>query len=372
MSIFNVHKFTRQNLRDILVVFLFMLSAMLIFVDPSRSILSAATVVFVLVTIGVWLIDSSSARKYTLLVVGLLLFSLAATIVYSVNPELINDRFIKALIALLAIFTFVNSKISEAAARAIGIFSVTAVAVLFLMSFSYYETFFTRGGLVANPNSMALFAAVAGIVAVKTPWLRFAQMVRFTVIAAALITTLQFNSRGAAILIALYLIFSFILSRTRRKKWSLIFMGTVAFAAIIPFTYVSLSENTHFQDTEILGKSIYTGRQSLWLEGFQGNTNQVLFGANDISLFETLDGESFQNAYIDLIYSIGLLLTIAWIAMLYVLVGRDKKVGMASYALLLSILIYSIVESVVVSGTYHGMLIAVALFGIKDGLKDVR
>ena len=119
---------------------------------------------------------------------------------------------------------------------------------------------------------------------------------------------------------ALFIIPFYFLPKLKRRVSKLIMfcflLSPIIFAAI----YIALY-NAGYGDLQLFGRTLFNGRQDLWIPVFEGDLFDWLFGM--YSNFARPDGVPFQlhNGIVDLIASYGLIVTTAFLFMIYKLLS---------------------------------------------------
>jgi len=153
-----------------------------------------------------------------------------------------------------------------------------------------------------------------------------------------LIAVYRTRSRGTFFSFALVIFLSMFLKNRLKKSWKLLlFIMAVAVIAglLFPFVYVGLYERNIISDnTEILGKSVFTGRQFIWInlrEYLRAHVGAYLYGVGYNTDLYSTGKFNMHNAYLQLFAQFGLPILGAYLVYLFYSVrsmyGRDGKIN---------------------------------------------
>lgn len=167
-----------------------------------------------------------------------------------------------------------------------------------------------------NPNTVALvLGATCYILISNLSNYRISKKMRNILMLAVMISTLflvdRCQSRGVFFSMLLIFTLNCFFSEKIKKSYKLATMFyflIVVLGIIIPYVYVFIWNNPLFKGVVILGKSLFTGRQFIWInlfKYFQNNPMSILFGTGVTTEFYYGKSFNLHNSYLQTIATFG-------------------------------------------------------------------
>jgi hypothetical protein len=296
---------------------------------------------------------------------GLLLLS--PIVVYTVFLAIFQTQYLsqfslRIISILLTIVVFLNIRISRKAINYIG-FIFLSIFLYYAFSSIGYNAQFTGNNLIGNfefqnnPNTMALVVLFSYIFLDRTSLMTKKYFFYgFTLLAVYSIN--NYDSRNALVCLILYLILKKILQYTSINTKKILIVVISILSIVMPIFYVSYYNSSQkIQNSEVLGKDVYSGRQNIWIDASKyQNTKTVLFGSSNQELLKTLPSNSLHSTCIDLIYRLGLIFYILYMFILYRLIFMTERLPNIVFGSIVVLLIYGLFESSFQSGGYASLL----------------
>lgn len=187
--------------------------------------------------------------------------------------------------------------------------SYAAVIGLFFFSFVCRNDWNQFCLTQINPNTLAMFMMRAFmIVCVCSSFESKESKLGICVLfAVAVLAIINYSARSALLGLCCFVIMLVIPSKffNRKSVLSITFV-TIIIGVAIPFIYVQLYNSGY--DITIMGKSLYTGRQSVWADMFSqlsGSVRKTLFGLGPNVLLG-VKNENVHNNYYYVVVSYGM------------------------------------------------------------------
>lgn len=203
------------------------------------------------------------------------------------------------------------SKMEFSASFIQKMFAVSCAAMIGLFFFSFvcrndWNQFYLTQ---INPNTLAMFMMYAFmIVCVCSSFESKESKLGICVFfVAAVLAIINYSARSALLGLCCFVIMLVIPGKFYNRKSILsIAFVTIIVGVAIPFVYVQLHNSGY--DITIMGKSLYTGRQSVWADMFSqlsGSVRKTLFGIGSNVLLGAKN-ESAHNNYYYVVVSYGI------------------------------------------------------------------
>lgn len=206
--------------------------------------------------------------------------------------------------------------------------SIGLVLLIFLLScdlkYAYAGIVFTAFGMQVNTNMFGLYA-----LACFFHWICFFSLIKkkhwYVVGANFLISTICFyyiwrsECRSAMMSVVIFIM---LLSLKKQAFKYRMFRGItiVAFGASICFSiFYSTYFFEHYQNIEIFGKSLFSGRQIVWKSAWDAYINSPILGNGSSVILKSVHGSvtaSAHNTMLSIMYTLGTIPTISFIYML--------------------------------------------------------
>lgn len=304
---------------------------------------------------------------------GIVFFSLISLVIGLISDGSTTSqigRLIGFLVLPLMICCISVTRVSDSTRRIVLVTNIVASIQYILLYYSdLRHAFDTKYGVqniesvtlgFANPNqtAMMLFSSLillfVAVFFFKNKILRLVLIADMAFLAFILFET---DSRTATLLVAVFLVFVLIALKKRIPKI------VTELCMLAPFAYlaVALAMAPLLSDLELLGDSLFTGRENIYARYFD-NLNPISFLFGDIAEFKF---ENLHNAYISIAASVGIIVFLLYYTFirkaLLNFYGKGNVSGYSAvaYCGLLCVMIYSSAEGgFLVGGTTYGALIA--------------
>ena len=213
------------------------------------------------------------------------------------------------IIPLVLIIAFCDIEISERSIKYIRFICAALVIYEFYYSFNYYGTFvyYIKGKI--NPNTVGAFSMYTFLyyTALSSQKSKKSKVVFLGLFTMSCITMINCESRMTLVcLITGVLIMS--LRITNGKFYNIASYVLIILGTVFPHLYVKMyTNNVQF---ELLGKSLYTGREDIWINAennLNNNITALLFGLGSKSNLFLNHDLNLHNNYLGIIVNFGLI-----------------------------------------------------------------
>jgi hypothetical protein len=253
----------------------------------------------------------------------------------------------------------------------ISIIMLILLAIFTVRSFGYYGAFFQTNPLstgynINNPNSMGLVVLFAYIL-VDRGIIAKNNVSRLLVTILAFVAMYNYGARAAALCLIVYLLLAHYYKHHSRPSRKTLYKILVICALIFPAIYVHTynKSSSKAQEAVILGKNIYSGRQDIWSTVLTGqDSSKLMIGSTDTKSLKSFPSGSIHNMYIDIIFRLGLLYLLIFLATIYYFVIKNSALSNKMFSSIIALLIYGVFESAFTGGTYNGMLMLLAFMNM--------
>lgn len=279
------------------------------------------------------------------------------------------DKFlIMSLILLATTITISAVKITKKSINHIALISLGLSVYFFIQSFGYYESYFESISSLGesdlnNPNGMGMIMLVCFMLLDRSK-LTINTFIRLFLAALAAFAMFNYGSRNSILCLILYMLIVYFMNKKPFVFSKGLIFGVVAVTGLLlPMLYVGSYDNadSRASSAEVLGKSLYSGRQEVWSEVIHSQDEvSIITGNSNTELFKSFPSESPHNMYLDISFQLGLPFLLSFLFILYVCVVRNKKLSKKTFASVIIILIYGFFETTFEAGNLNSMLMALA------------
>jgi|GEM_PF-5820452 len=308
---------------------------------------------------GLNFFKSFSLRKGFLILSPIVIYTIFLAIF---QVQFLSQFSLRIISILFTIAFFINIRISRKAINYIG-FIFLSVFLYYALSSIGYNAQFAGNNFIGNfefqnnPNTMALVVLFSYIVIDRTSLVTNKYIYYgFTLLAVYSIN--NYDSRNALVCLILYLILKKVLQYTTITTKKILIVAIFMLSIVLPIYYVSYyNSNPKIQNSEVLGKDVYSGRQNIWIDASKyQNTKTILFGNSNQEFLKTLPSNSLHSIYIDLIYRLGLIFFILYMFILYRLIFMVNHLPNIVFGSIVVLITYGLFESSFQSGGYASLL----------------
>lgn len=238
---------------------------------------------------------------------------------------------ITILLFLLTLLSYTYFNLTERTCKFLVWFSLLMIVFLFSQSFIYSEDFYYHRYNSINQNTMSMyviyFFMLLFTVSDLNNKIKKTGIIGLFII--ALIALNNYSARGCTMALFFYMVLNFVF----RKKWSnkiilLISVVVIILGIAIPFVYLSLFKNNI--DIVIFGKSLYTGRESIWNNMFIAlNQNKInwLFGLGSKAILWTGHTLNVHNDFFAVLVNFGLIGFVLYYGFLLSVIVKISKIA---------------------------------------------
>jgi len=309
--------------------------------------------------------------------------------VYCILCTLIFENFgiggcLNFLVTILLFFNIKDFNINTNKEKLIKVLSIFSLIICLIYSFPYGKNYGWYLNNKINPNTWGVLTAFSFIIwSILVDFKLFKNKFLFILLLIiTLITIYNFKARGSLIAVLVY--FCLIILPKKIFKTKMIYallILIIILGTFFPIIYLKLYESG--VNLEIFGKSLYTGRETIWLEmflKFKEDPFSVIFGLGSKTSLSSEYFISTHNSYFQLILNFGIIgYVIFWIYLFYVLKSLIKNVSNYNilkciFAFISFILILGFVEStILVDFLCIPMFFILGVgFGKNKKLKDIK
>lgn len=228
---------------------------------------------------------------------------------------------------IVIIYMIKNSNLSYNYINKLNVIFLVGWIFSIIASLSYSESYFEHFEMNYtgfNPNTVAIIIVFTCLFLIlyvdNTSKSTFLKAIVYIISALALY---RCKSRTSIIAFLAVILIEVFLKKLiiKSKKMAVIIMAAIIAAGIIfPFVYVTLfTKGIISYDTRILGKSIYTGRQYVWLnlwEYLQNNKEAYIWGTGYNETFYT-GSFNLHNAYLMIFAQYGIFVLVIYLFYLF-------------------------------------------------------
>lgn len=156
-----------------------------------------------------------------------------------------------------------------------------------------------------------------------------------------------------------------------RRNLLFIIGAIILIGVIFPFLYVKAFELNFFVGKQILGKNVFTGRQTIWIKLFdyyRSNPSALLWGSGYNTTFYTSESFNLHNAYLQIYSQFGLVVTFLYIVFILNTIWHsyyNRKLNRFHLSMILYLLTVLIVGIAETTFSYIPMLV---FWGLALGL----
>lgn len=344
-------------------------------IDPLRSNLALITLLVnaTLIIIGIVNVIARPTlfRSFFPVIVLLIIVLIGGFFVHNLQLVYVFRMTIFLSLVILLARIELSSKFN----KTLRLVSAIIICYLFVQSFGYKEFFAETNSATnpaINPNTMSLAVLVMYVLFDRFRSLHKTQLLSFTVLVISIWAILNFEARTALLCLIVYLLLSYTaLSRLRSFGKKTIYIIVCLIAFLFPLIYIAAYDN--FSEVSILNKSLYSGRQDVWQDAQQEiMMSGIVTGSASQQLIADSPSGGLHNVYVDMVYRIGLPLSMLFLFLLYIAAIRSRIYDAKAYAAVICILFYGFTEAVLFGGTYIGMLIPFMLVNTSQVNKKLR
>ena len=290
----------------IVVPLMFLLTGIsLIDITIFNQLTSTSLYLNIVVCVCVIASNNKVNRKYFVVIILAIAFALITLLIHSGGLGSI----LTFVIPLVYIMAFADAEISEKSIKYVKIICVVIVVYEFYYSFNYYGMFvyYIKGKI--NPNTVGAFSMYAFLyyTALSSQKSKKNKIFFVILLITSCITMINCESRMTLVsLIVGILLMS--IKITNGRFYNCVSLALIILGTIFPHLYVKMySEGVQFQ---ILGKSLYTGREDIWLNmenSMNNNITALLFGLGSKSNLFINHDLNLHNNYLGIIVNFGLI-----------------------------------------------------------------
>ena len=332
---------TKTKINDIILLLLSAV-AIALFLYNSGTVLLLILVVLLLLLIFLNL--GSIRPRYFLLLIVNILSGMGTLLLHEGTGVVLIFQ-----ILFMSILSFNVISLSKKARRNVYFICCLGLLLVVLTASSIYRVydwiFITdRYGNLINNNTLGIFSVAFCFssllwndLRVSKRWTKFLPIVFFVV---SLLFAFLTGCRSAVLVLIIYFVLHrFIKTKLSDKAFGRITMFTLLLSLLFPVIYVALY--IIWPDATILGKSLFSGREDIWVEVFQQVKDYPIFGSG--TSFKSAGFESVHNMLLGIWKNVGL---IPWISLVsvYAINGR-VSISRKQQMMLISILLFAFFES---------------------------
>lgn len=199
------------------------------------------------------------------------------TIIYMIISVLINSGGVGSVVtfvtAMLVFEVTTNCSLNKRISVYLKLVSELAIIYLFVYSFRFIPNWYYTQMVDINPNTLSLFMIFAIYIFDNVKFVnshnKYLTEFEYMVLLGLAFTGLVFlKARGAMASLISYILLNLIPDRFQNRKvlFSICIVLTIV-STLFPFVYMGLYSRR--MQLLILGKSLYTGREYIWLRMFQ-------------------------------------------------------------------------------------------------------
>lgn len=354
--------------------------------NPSNVVLLGVSALIVL-----FLPSSKKKNDVPLLaILGIILFSLLVVLIDGKPVLTYYTKWVLFAISLLFYYVMLDQEVEVSEKNYRLLYFSVLLQVIFFTFESFDASAYTKmrsGSYLVlcfdNKNSTAMHLLTLCCILVlyleklKQSPVKKKRSVAFIAFALCLYFMYLTGSRSSLVGALFILPFYFMPNLKKRLSKPMVFMFLVLpflFAAI----YVALYNSGH-GDLQLFGRSLFNGRQDLWIRAFDSDFKGWILGV--YSKFARADGIPFQlhNGVVDLIATYGLLISFAFLAMIYKLLtsllDSDSSINRMIVVCICALILQSIGEAALFNGTravYVCMILSFIERNHSDGVKQLN
>jgi hypothetical protein len=314
-------------------------------------------------------------RKALLFSSFLVLLSLIVSVFY---PNYLNDFYIRGMFICLGIVTVASIKISSKVMKLQALVFAFILAVLFIRSFGYYDSYLSTNLLsdsvdITNPNVYS-FIALISILYLDRSYLAKNTWLKILLYIIAITTINNYSSRTGLICLSVYMVVNFVLKHYSRISRKFIYLSVLVVAIIFPIIYVNMYESTNNSNYTVLGKDIYSGRQELWaLSKNVTNTESFMFGQPSINLTDIgSKTNDWHNMYLKFWFSAGFVYSFILICFMYFCFVANKQINRKTFSYFVALLVFGFFETGLILGGIVAMAAILAFVNYDGSLKKSK
>lgn len=211
------------------------------------------------------------------------------------------------IVPLIYISAFCDAKISKSCLNYIKLICICIVLYEFIYSFNYHGVFvyYIRGKI--NPNTIGVYSMYAFLyyTALSSQESKKNKVAFAVLFGISCLTMINCESRMSLV----SLIFGVLLMSlkiTKGRFYTITSYMLIVVGTIFPHIYVKMYTNG--VDLQLLGKSLYTGREDIWVnmeENLKDNVMAMLFGLGSKSNLFLNHDLNMHNNYLGIIVNFG-------------------------------------------------------------------
>lgn len=256
---------------------------------------------------------------------------------------------------IFMIYMYSHITLTDRTCRFLVILSTVAIVYLFIRSFGYALDFYYYKSYYLNPNTVGMcliyFYMIRSIVnQSKSKMHKIETLLLFVLV---VIGVQNCSSRGSLLALLFFVVLNLVPKRViTRKNVILISIIIISLGILFPFVYLGLYRNN--VQFELFGKSIYTGRETIWNNMFElldQSSLNWLFGIGSDEVLMSGKELNVHNDYFSVIVNYGLIGLISYYGfVLAIIVKASKYVQNSRFA---KVSIIAFITSVLLLGFFE-------------------